>query len=241
MLGWKEMRDDLLELARGACLAFGAAWPLSAVLFARVGAGGDAHGWDSGPGDVCRRTGDVYPCADVWGHCILAMLEEDKLPWREVNPRTWIKQMDYFELDFQPSLDAFATQRVTTRSETPASLLRSPRAGMAEPSRGRDHHPNCITGGAEDLMDASNNRLWRSTAFGMNTTFQTIATRLKPLGVPQAATEGATTWMELVSRWLATRHSGGRHGRSRQISARHRAVLGAGHCTVPGSGSRQRP
>lgn len=95
------------------------------------------------------------------------MLEEDKLPWREVNPRTWIKQTDYFELDFQPSLDAFAAQRVTTRSEIPASLLRSPRARHGGVEQGRDHHPNCITGGAEDLMDASNNRLWRSAAFGM--------------------------------------------------------------------------
>ena len=56
-------------------------------------------------------------CADIWGHCILALLEEDTPTWRAVNPRTWIKQAGYYELDFQPSLDAFATQRVTTRDE----------------------------------------------------------------------------------------------------------------------------
>lgn len=50
-------------------------------------------------------------CADVWGRCIVAMLEEDTPTWRAVNPRTWIKQTNYPELDFQLSLGAFATQR----------------------------------------------------------------------------------------------------------------------------------
>ncbi len=30
---------------------------------------------------------------------------------RAVNPRTWIKQTDYLDLEFGPSLDAFAAQR----------------------------------------------------------------------------------------------------------------------------------
>jgi hypothetical protein len=50
-------------------------------------------------------------CADVWGNCIVTMLAEDTPTLRAVNPRTWIKQTDYHELEFQPSLRAFARQR----------------------------------------------------------------------------------------------------------------------------------
>jgi hypothetical protein len=50
-------------------------------------------------------------CADVWGNCIAEMIAEERPTLRAVNPRTWIKQTDYLELEFQPSLRAFATQR----------------------------------------------------------------------------------------------------------------------------------
>lgn len=50
-------------------------------------------------------------CADVWGGCILKILAEDGLTLRAVNPRTWIKQTNYPELEFHPSLQAFTTQR----------------------------------------------------------------------------------------------------------------------------------
>jgi hypothetical protein len=50
-------------------------------------------------------------CADVWGNCIVAMIEEDWPVLRAVNPRTWIKKTDYLELEFRPSLRSFATQR----------------------------------------------------------------------------------------------------------------------------------
>ncbi len=50
-------------------------------------------------------------CADMWGNCIVAMLAEDRPTLRAVNPRTWIKQTDYLEQEFQSSLRAFATQR----------------------------------------------------------------------------------------------------------------------------------
>ena len=50
-------------------------------------------------------------CADVWGNCILAMIAEDRPTLRAVNPRTWIKQTDYLELGFRPSLRSFVTQR----------------------------------------------------------------------------------------------------------------------------------
>jgi hypothetical protein len=50
-------------------------------------------------------------CADVWGNCIVAMIAEDKPTLRAVNPRSWIKKTNYLELEFGPSLRAFAIQR----------------------------------------------------------------------------------------------------------------------------------
>jgi hypothetical protein len=50
-------------------------------------------------------------CADMWGSCITAMLAQDRPTLRAVNPRTWIKQTDYLEQEFLPSLRAFTTQR----------------------------------------------------------------------------------------------------------------------------------
>jgi hypothetical protein len=50
-------------------------------------------------------------CADMWGDAIMAIVVEDHPTIRAVNPRTWIKQTDYPELEFAPSLRAFTTQR----------------------------------------------------------------------------------------------------------------------------------
>jgi len=50
-------------------------------------------------------------CADVWGGCIAAMIAEDMPTLRAVNPRTWIKQTDYRDQEFLPSLRAFTVQR----------------------------------------------------------------------------------------------------------------------------------
>lgn len=50
-------------------------------------------------------------CADMWGGSIMRMLAEDAQTVRAINPRTWIKQTNYLDLDFRPSLDAFASQR----------------------------------------------------------------------------------------------------------------------------------
>ncbi len=50
-------------------------------------------------------------CADMWGSFIVAMLAEDRPTIKAVNPTTWIKKTDYLEQDFQPSLQAFTTQR----------------------------------------------------------------------------------------------------------------------------------
>ena len=53
----------------------------------------------------------VRACADVWGGCMATMIAEDAPTLRAVNPLTWIKKTDYLELEFQPSLRAFAAQR----------------------------------------------------------------------------------------------------------------------------------
>jgi hypothetical protein len=50
-------------------------------------------------------------CADVWGNCMVAIIAEDMPTLRAVNPLTWIKQTDYLDLEFRPSLRSFATQR----------------------------------------------------------------------------------------------------------------------------------
>lgn len=50
-------------------------------------------------------------CADVWGGCIATILAQDEPTFRAVNPRTWMAQTDYLDLEFKSSLDAFTTQR----------------------------------------------------------------------------------------------------------------------------------
>lgn len=53
----------------------------------------------------------VRSCANVWGDCIRTLLAEEMPTIRAVNPTTWIKKTDYPEQEFQPSFDAFTTQR----------------------------------------------------------------------------------------------------------------------------------
>lgn len=50
-------------------------------------------------------------CADMWGGCIAKMLREDTSTRRAVNPRKWIKQKDYPDLEFHLSLQSYADQR----------------------------------------------------------------------------------------------------------------------------------
>ncbi|HMM42073.1 MAG TPA: DinB family protein [Thermomicrobiales bacterium] len=50
-------------------------------------------------------------CADVWGGCIATIIAEDRPTIRAIDPRTWVERTDYRQLEFQPSLDAFARQR----------------------------------------------------------------------------------------------------------------------------------
>lgn len=50
-------------------------------------------------------------CADMWGDCIATIIVQESPTIRAVNPRTWIKQTDYPDLEFQPSFDAYTRQR----------------------------------------------------------------------------------------------------------------------------------
>jgi len=50
-------------------------------------------------------------CADVWGGCIATILTEDRPTIRAIDPRTWVERTDYRELEFQPSLRAYSSQR----------------------------------------------------------------------------------------------------------------------------------
>lgn len=50
-------------------------------------------------------------CADMWGKCIAKLLSEDRPTIKAVNPTTWIKQTNYRDQEFHPSLQAFTTQR----------------------------------------------------------------------------------------------------------------------------------
>ena len=50
-------------------------------------------------------------CADVWGDCLRKILDEDEPTVRAVNPRAWITRTNYLDLQFRPSLRAFAQQR----------------------------------------------------------------------------------------------------------------------------------
>lgn len=50
-------------------------------------------------------------CADMWGKCILEIGIERKPTLRAVNPMTWLRQTNYLELEFKPSLRAFTRRR----------------------------------------------------------------------------------------------------------------------------------
>jgi len=66
-----------------------------------------------GPGEWSANEvlAHLRACADVRGDCIPAILAEDRPALRAIDPRTWIKQTNYLELEFRPSLRAFAEQR----------------------------------------------------------------------------------------------------------------------------------
>ncbi len=51
-------------------------------------------------------------CADVWGGSIVTMVREDHPTIRAINPRRWIRDTDYLDRAFRPSLRAYARQRI---------------------------------------------------------------------------------------------------------------------------------
>lgn len=65
------------------------------------------------PGEWSARDvlAHLRACADMWGKYIVEILSEDRPTIKAVNPTTWIKQTDYREQEFKPSLQAFTTQR----------------------------------------------------------------------------------------------------------------------------------
>ncbi len=66
------------------------------------------------PGEWSARDvlAHLRACSDMWGRYIVQILNEDKPTIKAVNPTTWIKQTNYGELEFQPSLQAFTEQRL---------------------------------------------------------------------------------------------------------------------------------
>jgi hypothetical protein len=51
-------------------------------------------------------------CADMWGMCIAKIVRAERPTLKAVNPTTWIKQTNYREQAFHPSLQAYTVQRI---------------------------------------------------------------------------------------------------------------------------------
>jgi DinB superfamily len=65
------------------------------------------------PGEWSARDvlAHLRACSDMRGKYIVLILNEDHPTFKAVNPTTWIKQTNYLEQEFTPSLRAFTTQR----------------------------------------------------------------------------------------------------------------------------------
>jgi uncharacterized damage-inducible protein DinB len=65
------------------------------------------------PGEWSARDvlAHLRACSDMWGTYIKVILSEDHPTYRAMNPTTWIKQTNYLEQKFRPSLQAFTAQR----------------------------------------------------------------------------------------------------------------------------------
>ncbi|HEY7093486.1 MAG TPA: DinB family protein, partial [Ktedonobacterales bacterium] len=73
---------------------------------AQLGSASSSDEWSAN--DVLAH---LRSCADMWGGYMRRILAEDRPTIRAVNPRRWIEQTDYLDLEFAPSLRAFTTQR----------------------------------------------------------------------------------------------------------------------------------
>jgi hypothetical protein len=65
------------------------------------------------PGEWSARDvlAHLRSCGDVWGDYIMTILAEDRPAIKAISPRTWIKETDYLEQEFQPLVQAFAARR----------------------------------------------------------------------------------------------------------------------------------
>ena len=65
------------------------------------------------PGEWSARDvlAHLRACSDMWGKYIVVILSQDRPTFKAVNPTTWIKQTDYRQQEFQPSLLAYTAQR----------------------------------------------------------------------------------------------------------------------------------
>lgn len=66
-------------------------------------------------------------CSDMWGTYIATIVAEDRPTIKAMNPTTWIKNTDYREMEFVPSLRAFSRQRAGLLSH----LRALPRSGWS--------------------------------------------------------------------------------------------------------------
>jgi hypothetical protein len=83
---------------------------------AKLSAGLASAQLHTAPGDGEWSANEVLAhlraCNEVWGgYYIMTILAQDKPTIKAVNPRTWIKNTDYLEQEFQHSLRAFTRQR----------------------------------------------------------------------------------------------------------------------------------
>ena len=67
------------------------------------------------PNDGEWSTNDVLAhlrsCADVWGGSIVTMARKDHPTIRAISPRTWIRDTNYLDRAFRPSLRTYTRQR----------------------------------------------------------------------------------------------------------------------------------
>ncbi len=65
------------------------------------------------PGEWSARDvlAHLRTCSDMWGKYINLILNQDHPTFKAVNPTTSDKQTNYLEQEFQPSLQAFTSQR----------------------------------------------------------------------------------------------------------------------------------
>ena len=65
----------------------------------------------SGEWSVNDVLAHLRSCADMWGKYIAMIIAEDRPTIRAMNPTTWIKSTNYPDMEFAPSVRAFAKQR----------------------------------------------------------------------------------------------------------------------------------